>query len=145
MTDSSNNAQTKLHTMFEDMIQDLEETNRTLIVTANSLSSSQAALSATHGELATVKNKLDATTNELAAAKFSRDQNYGWYIHEYEEHKKTIRDVATLEGRIQRREGELAREKEKAKTYADSEKQLRQVKKQWSSLSNILCHDQAKG
>jgi len=135
---NSNNAQTKLHTMFEDMIHDLEETKRTLSLTANCLSDSQAALSAAHEELATVKDKLDATTNELSLSKFDSGKYSEWFSEEFDGHAKSRKLVKTQKKRIEQLESELAHKKEKVKMNADSEKQLSQLKKQWSSLSNVL-------
>ena len=135
---STNNWQTKLHTMFEDMVQDLEGTRKTLDLTANCLSDSQAALSASNGELATVKKKLKATAKELASAEAIRGRYYDWYVDELQERKRTGSVVTTLKEEIEQLESELAHEKEKVKINADSEKQLKQLKKQWSTLSNVL-------
>ena len=90
---SSNNAQIKLHTMFQDMMEELEETKAERDTFEHHLYAAETALEAARDDLTATNNRLGATTNALTLSK-SDTSIYGrLFLEEYDEHKKTGRVV----------------------------------------------------
>ncbi|KAI4933554.1 uncharacterized protein J4E92_003221 [Alternaria infectoria] len=120
-------AQTKLHTMFEDMLQEYEQTKESLERTKDALIAANYKLDATETEL-------DTTKSQLAEVKSNHDKYSRWWREDFRAlnaQKRTNEQLVI----------ELAIEKEKAQKNNDAQEKLEQLQKQWSSLSHILSNE----
>ena len=127
---SSNKAQTKLHTMFEEMTQELEHAKEDI----DKIEDSWMAVSY---KLDETETELNTTKSQLAEVKQSRDMYRRWWLEDdraLSSEKRINEKLAT----------ELAIEKEKAKKNNDAQEKLNQLQKQWSSLSHILGNEDHK-
>ncbi|KAI4625885.1 hypothetical protein J4E80_003019 [Alternaria sp. BMP 0032] len=134
----SNNAQTKLHTMFEEMMQELENAKNELNWTQDELNETKEELESSQDELNTTKDELNETKAELALANL--------HVQNFQDCWKTADDnlrrtKSTLKSQKQTNEDletKLTLEKKKAKKNDTAQKKLEQLKSQWSSLSHML-------
>ncbi|KAI4956846.1 hypothetical protein J4E86_005317 [Alternaria arbusti] len=154
----SNNAQTKLHTMFEEMMQELEDTKNKLETTEEELESTKNELESTQNELNetreelessqdelnTTKDELDETKEELSAANLLAQNNHNSWKTAHDDLRRTKSKLKSQKQTNDDLENQLAFERRKAKKNDAAQKKLEQLKSQWSSLSHMLGNEDTK-
>jgi len=116
--------------MFENMMQELEHTRDSLDRTKDALIAAEDKLDATETEL-------HATKSQLAELKTGHDNYSRWWCEDY----LALRSQERINEKLAT---ELAIEKEKAKKNNEAQEKLKQLQKQWSSLSHILGNEDHK-
>ncbi|KAI4695078.1 uncharacterized protein J4E84_001702 [Alternaria hordeiaustralica] len=154
----SNNAQTKLHTMFEEMMQELEDTKNKLETTEEELESTKDKLDSTQDELndtkeelessqdelETTKDELDETKVKLNAANLLAQNNHKSWKTAHDDYRRTKSILKSQRQTNEDLETKLAFERKKAKKNETAQIKLEQLKSQWSSLSHMLGNEDTK-
>jgi chromosome segregation ATPase len=135
---NSNSGQTKIHVMFEEMIQELRETKKTPEATEDELDS-------TKSELESTRSDLSATRKSLAKAKLTAKCYYDKLSSAKRKFHESESALKTEEGKNGWLEFRLAHEKKKARKNESAKKKLEQLQSQWSSLSHILSNENTEG
>ena len=154
----SNNAQTKLHTMFEEMMQELEDTKSRLETTEEMLESTQDKLDSTQDELNDTKEELESSQDELETTKDELDEikvklnaanllaqnNHKSWKTAHDDYRRTKSILKSQKQTNEDLETKLALERKKAKKNETAQIKLEQLKSQWSSLSHMLGNEDTK-
>ncbi|KAI4639250.1 hypothetical protein J4E93_009429 [Alternaria ventricosa] len=140
----SNNAQTKLHTMFEEMMQELEDTKNKLETTEKELESTKSELDSMETDLIESNTELLDIREELAAATLLAQNNHNSWKTAHDDLRRIKSVLKAQKQNYKDLETKLALEKKMAKKNDTAQKKLEQLKSQWSSLSHMLGNEDHK-
>jgi chromosome segregation ATPase len=135
---NSNSAQTKIHVMFEEMMQELRETKKALETTEDELDS-------TKSELESTKSDLSVTRKSLAKAKLTAKCYHDKLSSAKRKFHGSESAPKTKEEKNGYLEIKLAIEKKKARKNENAQKKPEQLQSQWSSRFHILSNENTEG